>query len=70
MDEDRITKLEVSVGHLQRLFDQLNEVVTEQAMRADRMYRKISELERQLKESKDKTPDSPPSLEDEKPPHY
>jgi SlyX protein len=66
---DRITELEVQLAHLQRLYEQLNEVVTEQAMRADRRDRRIVELQDQLKALKTKSePESDPL--DEKPPHY
>jgi SlyX protein len=67
---ERITELEISLAHIQRLFDQLNEVVTSEAIRSDQMQRRIRELEQQLKTSKDKPPEEERSLEDEKPPHY
>lgn len=67
---NRITELEISLAHVQRLFDQLNEVVTSEAIRSDRMQRRIKELEQQLKTSKEKPPEEQRSLEDEKPPHY
>ena len=66
----RITELEISLAHVQRLFDQLNEVVTSEAIRSDRMQRRITELEQQIKSSKAKQPEEQRSLEDEKPPHY
>ncbi|WP_068263032.1 SlyX family protein [Rubripirellula obstinata] len=66
----RITELEISLAHLQRLFDQLNEVVTSEAIRSDKMQRRISELEQQLKTSKEKPAEENRSLEDERPPHY
>ena len=72
MDEryaDRITELEISLAHVQRLFDQLNEVVTTEAARSDRMQRRITELEQQIKSSKAKQPQEQRSLEDQKPPH-
>jgi SlyX protein len=73
MEDDlanRITDLEISLAHVQRLFDQLNEVVTSEAIRSDQMHRRIKELEQQLKSVKEKATEEPRSLEDEKPPHY
>ena len=67
---ERIEKLEFSLVHLQRTVEQLNDVVTEEAMRADRLQRKIGELERQLKQSKNKDAEDSSTLEDERPPHY
>ncbi len=65
----KIIELEVHLAHLQRLYEQLNEVVTAQALEADRMRRRILELESQLKQLKEKPA---PMLDplDEKPPHY
>jgi uncharacterized coiled-coil protein SlyX len=61
--------LEIQVAHLQRLYEQLNDVVTEQAMEADRMRRKIAQLESQIKQLKEKPSPAADPL-DEKPPHY
>ncbi len=67
--QDRLTALETQLAHAQRLYEQLNEVVTEQAMQADRTQRRVSELENQYKSMKEKPhADSDPL--DEKPPHY
>ncbi len=65
----RITELEMQLAHLQRLYDQLNEVVIQQAMAADRMVRTMAELENQIKQLKEK-PTPAPDPRDEKPPHY
>lgn len=66
---DRVTELEIQLAHLQRLYEQLDEVVTEQAMENDRMQRRIAQLQQQLKEMKEaKEPEIDPL--DEKPPHY
>ena len=67
--EMRLEKLEFELAHLNRLYDQLNEVVTEQAMRLDSQSRTIRRLTDQLNELKEKPlPMSDPL--DEKPPHY
>ena len=61
--------LQIQVAHLQRLYEQLNDVVTDQAMDADRMRRKITQLEMQIKQLKEKPAPATDPL-DEKPPHY
>lgn len=66
----RITELEISLAHLQRLFEQLNEVVTEEASRSDRLQREVRELKQQLRSVKEKPSSEQRSLEEEKPPHY
>ena len=65
----QLVDLQIQVAHLQRLYEQLNDVVTEQAMEADRMWRKISQLETQVKQLKEKPAEAADPL-DEKPPHY
>ena len=65
----RVIELETQLAHAQHNFDQLNNVVTEQTMRQDRMQteiRLLREKVEQLKQAKEPTPD----LLDEKPPHY
>jgi SlyX protein len=66
----RITELEISLAHLQRLFDQLNDVVTEEASRSDRLQREVQGLKDQLRTIKEKPSSEQRSPEDEKPPHY
>lgn len=66
---ERMTELEIQLVHVQRLYEQLNEVVTAQAMDADRMQRRITQLQTQLKELKEKPTASADPL-DEQPPHY
>ena len=65
----RTVELEIQLAHLQRLFDQLNEVVTEQAQRMDQMHRTISKLKSELESVKQKSDEATDPL-DEKPPHY
>ncbi|MEE2938645.1 MAG: SlyX family protein [Planctomycetota bacterium] len=69
--EQRLQSLEVGLAHLQRLNEQLNEVVTQQAFEADKVNRRIERLETQVKEFKEKqrAGESIDPL-DEKPPHY
>lgn len=67
--DQRMTELEIQIVHLQRLYEQLNEVVTSQALEADRMQRRIEQLQTQLKEMKEKPSEAIDPL-DEKPPHY
>ena len=66
---ERMTELEIQLVHVQRLYEQLNEVVTAQAMEADRLQRRMAQLQTQLKELKDKPAAAVDPL-DEKPPHY
>ena len=67
--DERITDLETGLSHLQRLFEQLDEVVSAQSLEIQRMERRISQLQGQLKQVKEK-PDAEGDLLDEKPPHY
>jgi SlyX protein len=66
---DRVTELEIQLAHVERMYEQLNEVVTAQAMENDRMQRRIVELQQQLKELKEGK-ETEIDLLDEKPPHY
>ncbi|MCG8649515.1 MAG: SlyX family protein [Pirellulales bacterium] len=67
--QERLTELEVQLSHVQRLYEQLNDVVTEQTMAADRAQRRVEELERQVRRLKEKVQEPEDPL-DEKPPHY
>ena len=66
---DRVTELEIQLAHAQRLFDQLNEVVTSQATELDRVRQRLKTLEDLAKELKRKS-ESIEEMSDEKPPHY
>ncbi|MCC9644807.1 SlyX family protein [Rhodopirellula sp. JC740] len=68
--EDRITELEIQLAHTQRTCDQLNEIVTQMSIDAQRRDREMSRMVGQLKDLKSKVDEQGPSLEDEKPPHY
>jgi len=65
----RLTELEIQAAHIQRLYDHLNEVVTEQAKLVDRQARRLAKLEEQLQNLKVKS-ETPIDPFDEKPPHY
>ena len=67
--EERLTELEIQIAHVQRTYDQLNEVVTEQTLEIDRLQRRLGRLADQLERMKAK-PEMPPDPLDEKPPHY
>ena len=66
---DRIVELEIALAHLQRQFDVLNDVVTEQAMQLDRATKRIDKWEQAIERMKN-TADSSTDSIDEKPPHY
>ncbi len=67
--EQRITDLEMELAHVQRLYEQLNEVVTQQARERDQLERRFQQLLGQFKELKEKQAETFDPL-DEKPPHY
>ena len=66
---DRITKLEISLAHVQHLLDQLNQVVTAQSLENQRIERRLAQLQDQITRLKEKPQDTTDPLE-EKPPHY
>jgi uncharacterized coiled-coil protein SlyX len=68
----RIEKLEIELVHLQRFTEQLNQVVAEQSSDVLKLTRTVDRLTKHVTELR-KRPDSsepPPTLEEEKPPHY
>ncbi len=68
----RIEKLEFELVHQQRTTEQLNEIVVEQTRELMRLQRAIDRLAKQLDDVRKAPSDSlpPPTLEEEKPPHY
>ncbi len=69
--EPRVVQLEIQLAHTMRLYEQLNEVVTEQSGVMDRQTRVIRKLREQVKELKDNPgPGQDFDPVDEKPPHY
>jgi SlyX protein len=67
--DKRITELEMQLAHTQHLLDQLNQVVTQQATKIDRLSNVIERLNRQIDDLK-VSDDDKRDLLDEKPPHY
>ena len=66
---DRQTELETLVTHLQRIVQDLDEVVRQQHGRLDLLQAKLARLETELGQLRDATTiEQKP--EDEKPPHY
>ena len=68
-ESERITDLEIGLAHLQRQFDVLNTVVTEQAMQLDRATKRITKWEQTVERMKNSSEPAADPL-DEKPPHY
>ncbi len=66
---DRLTDLEMQLAHLQRDYDLLNQVVTEQATEMSQMAKHVRKLEQMLDSLKHKQ-DSMPDPLDDRPPHY
>ncbi|KAA5545228.1 SlyX family protein [Roseiconus nitratireducens] len=68
-DSEKIVDLQVQLAHLQRQYEVLNDVVTDQAGRLDRLRKQVQQWERVVESLKndDQAPGDP--LE-EKPPHY
>ncbi len=67
--EARITELETQLAHLQRQYDLLNEVVTEQAVWRDQTQKRIKQWEETIEQLKPQRESMGDPL-DEKPPHY
>ncbi|TWU23089.1 hypothetical protein Pla52o_26230 [Novipirellula galeiformis] len=65
----RLIELEIQLAHVQRAYDHLNEVVTEQAMRQDRMHAALKSMKEKMSELKAGKESTQDPL-DEKPPHY
>jgi len=45
---ERLARLEASVAHLERLGDQLNQVITEQGRQMDRLQKRLELISRSL----------------------
>ncbi|QDT11414.1 SlyX family protein [Planctomycetes bacterium K23_9] len=67
--DKRVTELEMQLAHLQRMFDQLNDVVTDQSMRLDKIALEQKKLREKVQNSQTGS-DGPVDPLDEKPPHY
>ncbi len=69
--ENRMAKLEIAMAHLQRDYDSLNSVVTEQAGLLDRYRSHFTRLQQQVEILRNSANNAVPrSLEDDRPPHY
>ena len=62
--EQRLVDLEVRYTHLERLVEELNEVVFAQQQTIDRLVRQLAELAERAEVA------GPPAPAAEKPPHY
>ena len=61
--EERLIDLESRLMHQEKLYEQLNEVVTEQAALVERLQRELARLKEQVLQG-------PPEDVDQSPPHY
>ena len=68
--EQRLETLESKLAHLELAFEELNQVVYEQARQLEAAHRYIENLQGRVKEMSDQGGDQPYSAEDERPPHY
>jgi SlyX protein len=68
-ESERMTQLEIGLAHLQRQYDVLNQVVTEQALQLDRVNQRIAKWEQTVDSLKNGSDQETDPL-DEKPPHY
>ena len=66
----RLTEVESQLAHLQRLYDQLNEVVTDQTMRIDALVRENKRLRDKVERLDVAGESGNLNPQDEKPPHY
>jgi SlyX protein len=64
---DRFTELEIALAHQERVTEELNEVVREQAGRLDRLERTLAALARRLA-AMEEAPEAPEA--DAPPPHW
>jgi len=68
--EQRLENLESKLAHMELAFDELNQVVYEQAKQLEAAHRFIENLQGRIKEIVEQSDDAPYSAEDERPPHY
>ncbi|MDF0603147.1 SlyX family protein [Psychromarinibacter sp. C21-152] len=69
MDETRIDALEEQLAHLQRVVDDLSEVIARQSAEIDRQTRRVAMLMEREAEREAETASSVP-LADQTPPHW
>jgi uncharacterized coiled-coil protein SlyX len=68
--EQRLETLESKLAHLELAFDELSQVVYEQAKQLEAAHRFIENLQGRIKGIVEQSDDPPYSAEDERPPHY
>lgn len=68
-DQERITELEIQLAHLQRLNDDLNEVVTDHTRRLMKFEATLQGMETRLEELREVRKEKYDSA-DERPPHW
>jgi uncharacterized coiled-coil protein SlyX len=68
--EQRLETLESKLAHLELAFDELSQVVYEQAKQLETARRFIESLQGRIKEIVEHGDAPPYSAEDERPPHY
>ncbi len=68
----RIEKLEIELVHLQRISEQLNEIVAAQSKELLQLTRTVERLLKQIGDlrKRPETVSPAPTLEEEQPPHY
>lgn len=67
---DRIIELEIGLAHIQRLYEQLNEVVTDQSSELVELRRANKQLNEKIERLKSDGSETTVDPADEKPPHY
>jgi uncharacterized coiled-coil protein SlyX len=67
-EEDRIAALEIALTHLERLVEELNAVILDQATRLDRVERHAAALSDRLTAAEEALPGA--GSEDPPPPHW
>ncbi|MCC9602484.1 SlyX family protein [Stieleria sp. JC731] len=68
-NNERLVEVETQLAHLQRQYDELNQVVVDQSRYIDRLTRQILKWEQELDRVKSAV-DPQINMTDEKPPHY
>lgn len=66
----RVTELEIQLMHQQRMVEQLDAVIVDQAQQIFRLQRTLARFDEQLKELRQPSKPIVLDLLDEKPPHY
>lgn len=68
-DDARLTVIEEKLAHLEKYIGDLDEVVRDMAKRMDAQKAGVTAVRKMLEDHLNE-PDGPPSLADEKPPHW